>query len=48
MYAEMYFGVEFYDLASSLVLISAAVPVSIAETLFKMHTGVHIICVRET
>jgi len=46
MYSEVYFGVEFYDLISSLVLNLQQPAISIAETLFKIHIAVHLICVR--
>jgi hypothetical protein len=46
MYSEMNFGVEFYDLISLLVINCSSPAVSIAETLFKMHIGEHLICVK--
>ena len=45
MYSERYFGVEFCGLMSSLVLNCSSPAISIAETFFKMHIGIRLICV---
>jgi hypothetical protein len=46
IYSGTYFGVEFYDLISSLAFHCSSRVISVAETLYKMHIGVFLICVQ--